>query len=505
MARRFRYLVSAAVVAFLVTSAVAAADAPQPVVEGNRIVDDLTSKRFIPRGVNFPGFEYACQQGWDYGEAGTAPDEAAATVAAMAAWKINTVRLPLNQDCWLGDDGLPAGDLTADGYRHAVEDFVDALNDAGIVAIVDLHWSGPDGVMADGLRPMPDDRSPAFWYSVASRFKASRSVIFDLFNEPHSRWNANDTKVFGLGWMCWRDGGCMAPSEPDTAAVSGSGWYQTVGLSRLTSVVRDAGATQPVLLSGVDYANDLRGWREHAPDDPQLIAGFHNYTQQRCRTATCWDREIAPLAREVPVLAAEFGQNDCGAPDHVTRFMDWADAHSIGYLAWAWWVLPTDGCGNFSLVSDLGGTPLAPVGTALHDHLAELDAGRDPVSPGRGPDGVAGTSRRLPGLRIVSANWGHRLVRLRISINPLASFPVRLDIRLADRSPGRPAADSAARAITRRIPVRSGLERLAVPIPAGTKPKLIVVSFPGDQRFRPQTVRHRPGSVPGITPGHGRG
>ena len=57
----------------------------------------------------------------------------------------------------------------------------------------------------------------------------------------------------------------------------------------------------------------------------------------------------------------------------MNRFMDWADDHLIGYLAWAWWSLPDEGCHNFALVSNLDGRPpLAPAGTALNSHLASL-------------------------------------------------------------------------------------------------------------------------------------
>lgn len=272
MSSLLRRLLLAAIAAALLTSAGASAAAPQPLVQGNQILDALTSKPFIPHGVNFPGYEYACQQGFgDYGEDGTRPLQVDSTVAAMAEWKINTVRLPLNQDCWLGDDGLPAGLLDSDGYRSSVENFVTALNSVGIVAIVDLHWSGPNGVVADGLRPMPDDRSATFWHSVATRFRDNPSVIFDLFNEPHSRWNPDDSKVFGLSWECWANGGCQAPAEADTAPKSGLEWYRAAGMKNLTAVVRSAGATQPILLSGIDYANDLRGWLEHRPDRKSVV------------------------------------------------------------------------------------------------------------------------------------------------------------------------------------------------------------------------------------------
>jgi hypothetical protein len=472
---------------FLISSGASAA-APQPVVDGNRIIDSTTGKRFVPHGVNFPGYEYACQQGWAYGEDGTEPDEVGSTVAAIAAWKINTVRLPLNEDCWLGQNGLPSGGLTKEGYRQSIENFVEALNSAGVVAILDLHWSNPNGPVADGLRPMPDQRAPAFWNSVATRFKDDRSVIFDLFNEPHSRWNPGGEKVFVLGWSCWADGGCYAPAEPDTATTSGLKWYKATGLKTLTATVRSAGATQPIILSGIDYANDLRGWLANAPDDDQLIAGFHNYPGQRCHTTQCWNDEIATLNEKVPVLAAEFGQNDCGTPGHMIRFMDWADDHLIGYLAWAWWVLPTQGCHNFALVSNLDGTPLAPAGTALHDHLATL--------PEVLPEPPKRTS---PGLAIKRAKWVRPTLRLRVAISPKASRKVAIKIKLVRDRTSKRAPRSRKRLIKTHLPAGSGPANRWTRIPAGLKPILVTVTYSGDKRLLAKTVRRKPASVSKIT------
>jgi hypothetical protein len=464
----------------LLISAGASAAAPQPVVQGNRIVDGGTGERFVPHGVNFPGFEYACQQGWGYGGNGTEPDEAGATAAAIASWRINTVRLPLNEACWLGRNGLPDGDLTVNGYRQAVESFVAELNSAGIVAVLDLHWSNPDGLIADGLRPMPDQQAPAFWTSVATRFKDYPSVIFDLFNEPHSRWVGN-TKIFSLSWNCWATGGCEAPAEPDTIPVSGNSWYKTTGMRTLTARVRAAGATQPIILSGIDYANDLRGWSGHAPVDEQLIAGFHNYPSQRCNNTQCWNEEIASLAERVPVLASEFGQNDCGTPAHMNHFMNWADDHLIGYLAWAWWALPAEGCHNFALVSSLDGTPLAPAGTALHDHLASLpEVLPEPPKPA------------APRLAIKKARWNGRTLQLRVAVNPKASKALRAKIRMVRdrRVVRRPITRN--RLIEKRLRIVSGSARIKVRIPRGLRPSLITVTYPGDGAVKAGKARRKP-------------
>lgn len=344
--------------------------APTPVVSGNTLVDTRTGDPWVAHAVNWPSFEYACQQGWAYASSLRTP----AAAQAMASWGINAVRLPLNQSCWLGIGGSPAYG-TAAGYRAAIADWAATLNDAGLVVILDLHWTAPAGYPANGQRAMTDAQSVTFWQQVAAAYAGNPSVMFDLFNEPYSRWNsATSSWAFQLSWTCWRDGGCQAPVENDqTGTLSGS-TFTVTGMATLVAAVRGAGAAQPILLAGVDYANDVSGWLAHRPADSQLVASWHNYPGQRCNTATCWNAEIAPIADVVPVIATEFGQTD-GGSSFLTTFMTWADAHNVGYAPWAWWLTsPADGTAAnlYALIADADFTPRAPSGTAYHDHLQSL-------------------------------------------------------------------------------------------------------------------------------------
>lgn len=352
-------------------AASSSSSAPIPVVSGNAILDDRTQKPWQSHSVNWPSFEYACEQGWAYSGSGSTT----AAAAAMAGWGINTVRLPLNESCWLGVDGSPHFG-TAAGYRTAVRAWVDKLNAAGIVVILDLHWSAPPGYAADGQRAMADARSVSFWSQVASAYSAVPSVMFDLFNEPYSRWSdATNSWAFTLTWACWRDGGCQAPVENDTDDLGGA-TYAVAGMAQLVAAVRQAGATQPVLLGGLDYSNDLRQWLAYRPSDTQLIASWHNYPGQRCHTENCWNSEIGAVAAVVPVIATEFGQTD-GGNAFLSQFMSWADDNGVGYSPWAWWVVSTSEsleAGRYALIADGAFTPKAPSGTAFHDHLAALTA-----------------------------------------------------------------------------------------------------------------------------------
>jgi hypothetical protein len=346
-----------------VPAAAAHAAAPQPQVAGNRLIDAASGTTYVPRGVNWPSFEYACQQGWGYSADAdpTASRPTAENAALIASWNINTVRLPLNQDCWLGDDAMPAfGDVA--GYRAAVQDWVAKLHAAGIAVILDLHWTGPNGAIADGQRAMTDDRSDDFWLSVATTFRDDPSVIFDVFNEPYSRFEGN-VLAFDLTWQCWRDGGCAVPRPTQDQPLDGT-TYTALGMQALVNAVRATGARQPVMVAGIDYANDLSQWLANRPADTQLVASWHNYDSQACSSQACWDAT--------------------------------ADARGIGYLIWAWWVLPDQSCSVLAVLADVSGTPRAPNGTALKAHLATLPAPTPGAGAGAGPATSAASTAAGP-------------------------------------------------------------------------------------------------------------
>lgn len=334
--------------------------AARPVVRDGELVDERTGEPWVPRGLNWSSFEYACAQGWGFSSLDSMGADPYGTQAAtIASWGADTVRLPLNQDCWLGTRGAPVSDdfdsRTPVEYRTAVGDFVDALNAQGLVVVLDLHSRKRIGSPEFGNLAMPDSESLAFWRSVAAQYADRPSVLFDAFNEPHSRYDAADRLVFDLSWECWAAGGCGAPVEDDrTVTKQGGATYDAQGMADVVETIRGAGADQPILLSGIDYANDLSRWRDLAPDDDQLVAAFHAYDFKDC-TRRCWDEVIAPLAEEVPVLTSELGATD-PLDGFVVDYLRWAEDHDIGSLLWVWAEHPGD---PMALVSDLSGEPTA--------------------------------------------------------------------------------------------------------------------------------------------------
>jgi hypothetical protein len=318
-------------------------------VPGNHLVNGAGSTIQL-HGVNRSGPEYQCVHGLGVFD-GPSDD---ASVAAIASWHgVNAVRVPLNEDCWLGINGSPNGGVSAAQYQAAVQGYVARLHAHGLYAIVELHWSAPGTFQATGQEVMPDaDHSPAFWSQVATAFRGDAATIFDLFNEPN-----------GINWTCWRDG---------CDVTNGKGTWRVAGMQSLVSAVRNTGATNVIMLGGLNFSNDISGLLPpYRPADPanQLAASFHVYNFNPCKATACWDTDLPPVAAQMPIVAGEIGEDD-GTATLINAFMAWAEPKGISYLAWTW---DTWGCGNGAvLISDYTGAPCPGYGAAYRAHLATL-------------------------------------------------------------------------------------------------------------------------------------
>jgi Cellulase (glycosyl hydrolase family 5) len=292
-------------------------------------------------GVDISGTQWQCL----YGQAFDSPSNEA-SIEAMLAWHINAVRIPLNEDCWLGVNGAPT-DIAS--YHEEIRDYINALGAHGIYAVLDLHWSAPGSTLShlgagfNGSYEMADEsHAPAFWDSLASYFKNDHAVLFDLFNEP-----------LGISWSCWLNG-CVAPRG-----------FQTAGMQQLVDVVRQTGARQPIMVGGLEHAG-LAGqeWLNNRPLDPahQLVASIHLYGLTSFNRL---DSNIGVVAAQFPVIMGEIGEMNC-ADNDLDVLLPWMDEHGVSYLAWAWYV---GGCAaSPALISNYNGTPTA-YGIGYREHL----------------------------------------------------------------------------------------------------------------------------------------
>src|SRR5260370_9466290 len=124
-------------------------------VQGNKIGTD-TGQQVILRGVNKAGTDAKCVTANAIFEG---PSDAA-SIQAIKSWKANVLRVPLNEDCWLGINGANPGGAT---YQQAIINYVNLVNQNCLYVILDLHCNFPGTIKDTGPQVIADrDHSPAF-------------------------------------------------------------------------------------------------------------------------------------------------------------------------------------------------------------------------------------------------------------------------------------------------------------------------------------------------------
>jgi hypothetical protein len=264
---------------------------------------------------------------------------------AMKSWGLNTVRIPLNEDCWLGINGVDPS-VGGASYQAPILAAVNLITQTnGMYAILDLHWSAPGTTLPKGQGAMPDlDHTVTFWQQVAAAYKDNGSVIFDLFNEPVMASGTNDAQ-----FACWKNGSSTA-NGGDCPMVN----FAVAGMQQLLTAVRGAGAQNLVMLGGVGYASQLGLWPTYVPADtlspPNIAASWHVYDDQGGCTADgpttvatlCGTSGLggeAVLNAGYPIVVGETGTYSCSASVGQAwwpLFLSWADAQGIGFVAWSW-------------------------------------------------------------------------------------------------------------------------------------------------------------------------
>jgi len=323
-------------------------------VQGNKFVDE-SGKTIMLRGVSHSGTEYACVQGHGITEG----DVGASGVAAIKSWGNNIVRIPLNEDCWLGINGVPSKS-GGDNYKKAIQSYVNFITQAGLIAILDLHWTADGSTLATKQDPMPDlSHSPQFWSEVAKAYKNQSNVMFELFNEPFPGSGNPQSE----DWECWRDGNC-----PGSTGVH----FTAAGMDKLVSAVRATGATNVIILGALAWSNYMKGWLDHVPKDPinQLGAVWHSYDFNACNNEGCWDSQVKPVADKYPMIVTESGFKI----DYVQKLWPWLESNHISYMAWVWntWGAHNKTANGEGLITNYDGTPSQPWGTTWKKQLASV-------------------------------------------------------------------------------------------------------------------------------------
>ncbi len=354
----------------------------------NGHIVDSTGAVVHLHGADRSGTEYACL----YGNIFDGPSDQA-SIDAMKSWNINAVRVPMNEDCWLGINGVSAATSGA-AYQMAIRNYVTLLETNGMYVILDLHWAAPGTQQAKSQLGMANaDHAPTFWTQVATAYAGDNAkVMFDLFNEP-----------FITDWDCWMKGG-MCSKDAQGAS------YEVAGMASLLKAVRSAGAENVVILGGLGYSSDFANWVAEVDGIPSLPApldglttknvavSWHTYSDQsvqtlcptqynnydpnlKCASGTDTAKNYgmdSVLASGYPFIIGEIGIGAYSsniAPYTMAQaqelstwlesMLTWVDQQGEGYLGWDWNTESPP-----LLISAFDGTPSPYFGTTYKMHLA---------------------------------------------------------------------------------------------------------------------------------------
>jgi hypothetical protein len=212
-------------------------------------------------------------------------------VTAIEQWNANIMRLPVTDKYWFG-----RGPDQTDGgkaYREQVDLILTLAANRGAYLLIDLHRF---------RAPRAEDA--VFWRDVANRYKNHPAALFDLFNEPH-----------GVSWDVWRNGGFVSektkPGDEDSflspeELIKLNKGFHSIGMQALVKTVRDTGARNVIVASGLVWSYDLTGIADgYALDDlggNGIIYAWHVYNWHRD-----WEKNLLAAAQRFPILVAEVG------------------------------------------------------------------------------------------------------------------------------------------------------------------------------------------------------
>ena len=166
----------------------------------------------------------------------------------------------------------------------------------------------------------------------------------------------------------------------------------TVGQATLLVTAADQsrayGATNPVLIAGVNWAGDLSQWLANAPKDPlkQIAAVWHAYPAYGSTFGTAaytlpgggagaYANAQSILSAGIPVVISESGdKNTAGTASapFESKLLPWADQAGASYLGWAWDIWQD---ASNVLIKDAAGTPTDGYGAYFKQHLLCAAAG----------------------------------------------------------------------------------------------------------------------------------
>lgn len=324
-------------------------------VKGNVILA-ADGKPYLFHGIGRDGLEYSCTGDGHFDTQELSYLGFGTNGSGITYWGANTVRLPLSEGIWLYGQSSHA--CSAAQYQALVKQAVDALTTLKLNVMLDLQWTDASRQSLQGGGPwaMPDADSITFWQQVAGIYKSYSNVLFELFNEPHPP-----------SWACWLSGCSITDkaSSDDCHCVK-TLTFASVGMQAVVNAVRNTGATNLVLVAGMDWGFNLSLIGTYRISGSNVVYDTHPYPYAE-KLPPGWDTAFGNISNTYPVMSAESGEYDCGT-SYMSQLLSYFDAHHIGWLAWAW-VVQGAPCGYPQLIQDYRGTPVPGMGQLVYARL----------------------------------------------------------------------------------------------------------------------------------------
>ena len=324
-------------------------------VQGNVILG-VDGKRYLFHGIGRDSLEFSCWGDGHFDAQELSYLGWGTNTNTVTYWGVNTVRLPLSEDIWLY--GQSSEFCSASQYRTLVKQTVDSLTALKLNVVLDLHWADAGGKSSQGGGPwsMPDKDSVIFWQQVASIYKHYGNVLFELYNEPHPP-----------SWSCWLSSCTITDNTySNDCRCTKRLTFFSVGMQALVDAVRKTGATNLVLVAGMDWGFDLSQIAKYPIRGSNIVYDTHLYPYAN-KQPNVWDAAFGVVSKKYAVISAESGEYDCGT-SYMGKLLSYFDAHQIGWISWAW-VVAGSPCGYPQLVQNYRGTPTNGMGRLIYQWL----------------------------------------------------------------------------------------------------------------------------------------
>ena len=294
----------------------------------------------IGKGINMGNtFDATCESCW-----GAGPVELS-QVQAIAAAGFNSIRLPVRWDL----EALNEAPYTVTPeYLARVKEVVGWINDAGLVAIINMHHhqsflTDVENPEADVKNQKPNlanaeahlARIEAIWTQIANYFAdvSSEKLVFELFNEPRGGVSADlhnqmIARVFPI----------IRATSPDRTVMFGSNNYNAYTGIRTLKLPADGNIIfTPHYYVPAAYA--LQGENYQCPENQITWEGT---TTEKADMEKDFNNLIQ-LANQyypggLPINIGEFGATECGGiPSRVKWVKEFVKNAKANNISWNYW------------------------------------------------------------------------------------------------------------------------------------------------------------------------